>query len=247
MNVRTRVAVFSGFIALSLASTFPAGAQPPAEEEPAPRSPNVKVLGSSPKPGVTNSDLTFDGKLTYAGNFGGFRILNTAAPARPRVLSDFPCNGAQGDVSVYGGLLFRSVDAPQSSAECDSVNATASTPGMFEGIQIFDVTVPTAPEHLGSVATDCGSHTHTLVPEPDLNRVHVYVASYPLGNAAIGPDCQQPHGYVSIVTVPLDDPVDGATVTRYVLDEDTELATYPLGDSSVTRPWAPSPSARAMT
>lgn len=227
----TRFALFNGFILALLAATLPAAAQQP-EMGSEDRSKNVKLLGSSPHPveGVTNSDLAFDGKLTYAGNYIGFRILDTSAPANPKVLADFRCNGAQGDVSVYGGLLFRSVDAPQSSAECDSVTVTASTAGMFEGIQVFDVSDPTAPAHLGSIPTDCGSHTHTLVPEPELNRVHIYVASYPLGNAAIGPDCQEPHGYVSVVTVPLDDPVDGATVTKYFLDEATSFATYPLGD-----------------
>ncbi|WP_129668032.1 LVIVD repeat-containing protein [Phytoactinopolyspora endophytica] len=238
MKRRIRLAMLGVAAAALLAVSIPATADPgegldhsgPGSTGPDQHSQNMKLLGNNPKEGVTNSDLAFDGKLTYAGNSAGFRILNTSAPANPKVLADFSCNGSQGDVSVYGGLLFRSVDTPQSSTDCASENVTASTPGMFEGIQVFDVSDSTAPEHIGSIQTDCGSHTHTLVPEPELNRVHIYVSSYSLGNAAIGPDCQEPHGYVSIVTVPLDDPVDGATVTKYFLDEDTELATYPLGD-----------------
>lgn len=190
---------------------------------------NVKLLANEPNPGVVSSDLAFDGRIAYAGDFGGFRVLDISEPDEPTVLADVACNGAQGDVSTYGGLLFRSVDTPQSSTACDSVNVTASTPGMFEGIQVFDVGDPAAPQHVGSIRTDCGSHTHTLVPEPELNRVHVYVSSYPLGNAAQGPDCQQPHGYISIVTVPLDDPIAGATLTEDALDPATVQSTYDLG------------------
>jgi hypothetical protein len=238
MKTWIRVAMSCGFVAALLAGGLPAGADPaPADDSfrgPArstdTQSQNVKLMSNTPGRGFTNSDLAFDGNLLYAGDFGGFRIIDISSPARPRVLSEFDCNGAQGDVSVHGGLLFRSVDAPQSSEECDSTTVTASTPGMFEGIQVFDVSNPRAPEHLGSIHTDCGSHTHTLVPEPDLNQVHIYVSSYPLGPAAIGPNCAEPHGYISIVTVPLDDPVDAATVTRYFLDADTQVSTYPLGE-----------------
>jgi hypothetical protein len=149
------------------------------------------------------------------------------------VVSDFRCNGAQSDVSVYGDLLFQSVDAPQSHGGCDSTNVTAATPGMFEGIRIFDISDPTAPVRLASVSTDCGSHTHTLVPDPGNGRVLIYVSSYPLGNAAIGPNCQSAetgdgHGKVSIVNVPLADPT-AATVGAYHLDPATEWATYPVG------------------
>jgi hypothetical protein len=236
MKRRTRIAIMGVAVASLLAVSVPATADPDhridhpgsGSNGPDQHSKNMKLLGNSPNPDAVNSDLAFDGKLTYAGNYAGFRILNTASPANPKVLSDFLCNGAQGDVSVYDGLLFRSVDTPQSSTDCDSGNVTASTQGMFEGIQVFDVSDPRSPEHLGSIQTDCGSHTHTLVPEPELNRVHIYVSSYPLTLASQGPDCQQPHGYISIITVPLDDPVDGATVTRYFLDPATTVSTYDL-------------------
>lgn len=235
MKAWTRLAVFGCFAAALVAGGIPAAAdsQPgsahsgPGSAGPDEHSQNMKLLANSPKPGVTNSDLAFDGKLTYAGNYGGFRILDTSAPANPKVLADFPCNGAQSDVSVFEGLLFQSVDSPQSHAGCDSSNVTASTPGMFEGIRVFDVSDPTAPEHIASIQTDCGSHTHTILPEPEHGRVLVYVSSYPLTAGARGPDCQLPHGYISIVEVPLDDP-GAATVHKYFLDEDTALAEFDL-------------------
>ena len=192
---------------------------------------NMALLFNSPRPSnATNSDLAFKGRFVYAGTYDGFRILQYTPGNQGRQLVHFLCNGAQGDVSVYKNLLFRSVDAPQSSADCDSTNVTASTPGMFEGIQIFDISDPSNPVHVNSVPTDCGSHTNTLVPDPANNRVFVYVSSYPLGGSALGPNCQPiagggGHGKISIVEVPLNNP-QAATVSPYFLDEDTEVGDY---------------------
>lgn len=181
---------------------------------------------------TTQSDLAFDGKLAYAGNYQGFRVIDISDPKAPLTVSDFRCNGAQSDVSVYGGLLFQSVDSPQNHGGCDSTSSgiTAATPGMFEGVRIFDISDPANPVHLTSVATDCGSHTHTLLPDPDNDRAIVYVSSYPLGGAALGPNCQSQqtgdgHSRISIINVPLADP-EAATVSPYMLDDGTEWATY---------------------
>ena len=68
---------------------------------------------------------------------------------------------------------------------------TASTPGAFEGIRVFDISDPADPRFVKAARTDCGSHTNRLVPgEGDM--ADVYVASYPLSASNIGPDCQAP-------------------------------------------------------
>lgn len=194
---------------------------------------NLKPLSNTPRSApATQSDLAFSGKYAYAGNYLGFRVLDISYPTSPVTVSDFKCNGAQSDVSVYKGLLFQSVDSPQNHDRCDSSAAgiTAATPGMFEGIRVFDISDPANPVHIGSVRTDCGSHTHTLVPDPANNKVFVYVSSYPLGAAAQGPNCKSlenggGHSKISIVEVPLSDPAS-ATVSPYHFDEGTEWATY---------------------
>lgn len=189
---------------------------------------NLRHMGNSPRPTeVTQSDIAFRGNLAIAGSFDGFRIVDITNPTRPRQISRMHCNGGQGDVSVWGDLVFRSVDTPQSSQDCNSTNVTASTPGMFEGIQIFDISDVRNPTRIHSVPTDCGSHTHTLLPDTDNDRVFLYISSYPLGNAAKGPNCSEPHGYISIVEVPLSDPT-AATVHKYFLDPATEMSHYDL-------------------
>lgn len=218
----------------------PASAHDPDESHPGPgsaapdqHSQNMKLLSNVPRSATaTQSDLAFWGRHAFAGNYLGFRVIDISDPEAPLVVSDFRCNGAQSDLSVYGNLLFQSVDAPQNHGGCDSTGAgvTANTPGMFEGIRIFDISNPAAPVHLASVSTDCGSHTHTLMPSPTTGEAFLYVSSYPLGAAALGPNCSRAeddggHSKVSIVRVPLSNPA-GATVSPYFLDDATEWATY---------------------
>ncbi len=228
----------TGAVALAVSMTVPAAAHDgdhtdPGESGPAQHSQNMKLLANVAKsatslPTTTQSDLAFWGKYTIAANYAGFRIIDTSEPEHPNVVSDFKCNGGQGDVSVYGNYVFQSIDTPQSKPECDSTNVNGQTPGMFEGIRVIDISNPAAPSLVATVRTDCGSHTHTLLPEPEKGRAVLYVSSYPLGAVALGPNCQSPHGFVSIVNVPLADP-GAAQVTKYHLDAETELAKYVLG------------------
>jgi hypothetical protein len=190
--------------------------------EPSPESStsNVKLIGSSPKtfdnPTYRNSDLAFWGKTAFSGNYDGFRTIDTRDPENPVVLSDFVCPGSQHDVSVWNGLLFTSIDAPLTAPECGSPRAASGVPG-FEGIRIFNVSDPANPTYVGAVATDCGSHTHTLVPDPANNRVLLYVASYPasvLAESAYGNACSRPHSKISVVEVPLGNPAGASVVSE---------------------------------
>ena len=172
-----------------------------------------------------NSDLAFWGDLVFHGDYDGFRILRDS-PGNPKLISRTRCNGDQGDIVVWGDVLVRAWNAPKTtSRDCDGT----TVPAGFEGMHIFDISDLTTPVQVGAVRTDCGSHTHTLLPEPENDRAILYVSSYPLGGAAIGPDCQPEEGggdghrQVSIVEVPLSDPA-AATVSEYQLEGGT--ATY---------------------
>jgi hypothetical protein len=165
----------------------------------------VHLLSTAEHRGGVNSDLAFKGTLAFAGHYGGFRIVDLADPEAPVEVADVHCNGPQGDVTVHGDLLFLSVDTPQSTEGCEgSHNVTATTPGAFEGVRVFDISDPAAPSLLTSVRTDCGSHTNTLVPGEG-DTAYVYVASYPLSASGLGPDCQAPFERISVIQVDGDD------------------------------------------
>jgi hypothetical protein len=190
---------------------------------------NMHLLASAPRGGTVtgyrNSDLAFWGKRAYAGNYEGFRVIDISDPEAPVTLSDFDCRGSQHDVSVWNNLLFLSVDTPLSGPECGNVPVT---PTGWEGIRIFDVSDPTQPSYVGAVTTDCGSHTHTLVPDLANGRVLIYVTAYPisaLGPTPYGtkcerllPDGSQGHSKISIVAVPLDAPETASIVSEPVFE-----------------------------
>jgi hypothetical protein len=167
--------------------------------------------------GRTHSDIAFWGNIAVAGNYDGFRIFNTQTQ---QLLTSFPCRGPQNDVSLwnYNGrlLLFLSNDTPQTSGAtvCSTVRSsdtTACGPACFEGIRIFDLTDPANPVRIASVYTDCGSHTHTLVPDLANNRLLLYISSYPGGQ---GPNCQVPFTKISIVQVPLSVPETASVLSQ---------------------------------
>jgi hypothetical protein len=188
----------------------------------------MRLLGSAPKTDPAsfyrNSDPAFRGRLAFAGNYLGFRVIDIADPEAPVVLADVDCPGQQHDVSVWRNLLFLSIDRPLTAPECGSPQTPVVdgviTPG-FEGIRIFDVADPRSPRYVGAVATDCGSHTHTLVPDPDdTSRVLLYVASYPasaLGPTPFGTQCSRTdpgHSKISIVEVPLAAPQQSRVIAQ---------------------------------
>jgi hypothetical protein len=217
-------------------------------EEPA-QSDNVTVLSrTAPSNAATNADLAFftDEGTTYtvAGNYFGFRIIDTTDPANPTTVEDFACNGPQSDVSVAEAAdgsryLFQSIDTPQTLETCNSANTNyTATPNAFEGVRIIDITDPAAPEYVDSVPTDCGSHTHTLVPgsktslEGDENLVYLYISSYPLsgqqqpGINPNGTECIEPHKKISVVTVDLANPTAATVVER---GQDLFTKTFDIG------------------
>jgi hypothetical protein len=90
-------------------------------------------------------------------------------------------------------------------------------------MRIFDVSNPREPELIKGVPTDCGSHTHTLVPDAENGRVLLYVASYtasPLPESQYGNACLrvdengQRHNKISVVEVPLVDPESASVVSE---------------------------------
>ncbi len=172
---------------------------------------NMQLQFSSPQTDFTNSDLAFWGDLAFVGNYGGFRIFDISAPANPKLISETSCLGPQNDVSVWDNILILSVDAVMENDQCGAAilpSVPTPTEG-WEGVRVFDVSDPADPQFLTSVYTDCGSHTNNIIPDPDNNRLLVYVLSYALrGGPTCGPgQAGSPgNGQISIVEVPLDDP-----------------------------------------
>ncbi len=137
-----------------------------------------------------NSDLAFQGSRLFQGNFYGVNIYDISDPAKTNLLTSIICPGGQGDVSVYKNLLFMSVEMPNGKLDCSTEGFPAmaapaegqeSKPDVqkdrFRGVRIFDISDIRKPKQIGAVQTCRGSHTHTLVTDPNDNKnVYIYVS-----------------------------------------------------------------------
>lgn len=231
-------------VALAIAS--PAMAHPPEDEggthehpisNPAPDSfsPGASLLFNAPRSSAaTQSDLAFKGDYAFAGNYNGFRIFDISDPAHPTLVKDVWCPGAQNDISVWGDAIVLSVDSVRTDSTCNSTAVPAPFAVGWEGVRVFSLAKvlaePTDPDGFtrleaeANVYTDCGSHTHTGIPDGD--RVLLYVSSYPLrGGPSCGPGNpagKDPlHKVISIVELPLGDPAGTSLLKTVPIDVPT--------------------------
>src|ERR1044072_1522614 len=140
-----------------------------------------------------NSDLAFQGNHLFQGNFYGVNIYDITDPSKAALLTTMVCPGGQGDVSVYRNLLFMSVEMPNGRVDCGVQGFPPEPPpaaghekerrlpaaqkDRFRGVRIFDISDIKNPKQLAAVQTCRGSHTHTLVVNPnDKDNVYIYVS-----------------------------------------------------------------------
>jgi hypothetical protein len=143
----------------------------------------------------SNSDLAFQGNHLFQGNFYGVNIFDISNPANTTLLTSLVCPGGQGDVSAYKNLLFMSVEMPNGRLDCGAQGFPPSPPPpageekekkrplpaaqkeRFRGVRVFDISDIRNPKQVAAVQTCRGSHTHTLVVDPnDKDNVYIYVS-----------------------------------------------------------------------
>ena len=120
-------------------------------------------------------DLAFSGDMAFVGNYHGFNTYDIERADKPRLVSSVVCPGGQGDVSVHGHLLIMSVEQTRGRLDCGVQGVQTAVSGeRFRGIRIFDISDISRPKQVAAVQTCRGSHTHTLVVDPD-DKANVYV------------------------------------------------------------------------
>jgi len=167
----------------------------------------VNNISKMPKPmhlviaqlAFANSDFAFQNNHLFQGNFYGFDIYDISKPANTALLTTVVCPGGQGDLSVYKNLLFMSVEMPNGRLDCGTQGFPPAPPvtadedkdknkdkkrplpaaqkDRFRGVRIFDISDIKNPKQVAAVQTCRGSHTHTLVLDPnDKDDVYIYVS-----------------------------------------------------------------------
>jgi hypothetical protein len=209
---------------------------------------NLELIATLPRPEgfSTNSDLAFGGNFAFLGNYNGFNVYDITKPAEPSLRLSVICPGNQGDLSVYGNLLFKSVQAASSRLDCGTEGVLDSVSmERFRGVRIFDITDIDNPRQVAAVQTCRGSHTHSLASQPnDPDNVYIYVSgtSAPRSGAEL-PGCsaadpdEDPNTSlfrIEVIQVPLARPQEARVVSepRVFADPETgEIAAlWPGGD-----------------
>ena len=185
---------------------IPTPTPPPAPDDKPPAQPPSVPYGS------TNSDLAFSGNHLFVGNYNGINTYDIDNPGKTKLRASLVCPGGQGDVSVYGHLLFMSAEAITGRVDCGTQGiplpagyvppptppAPPAKPGVeperpqrplppaspdrFRGVRIFDISDLSNPKQVATVQSCRGSHTHTLVIDPK-DKDNVYI--YISGTGAV--------------------------------------------------------------
>ena len=159
----------------------PGGTPIPPERDPnlpplPPPDPNAPVNPAQANMlGFANSDLAFSGNHVFMGNFHGFTTYDIERPSKPKLSASVVCPGGQGDISVHGNLLFMSVEQTRGRLDCGAQGIqTPVSAERFRGVRIFDISDLNKPKQVAAVQTCRGSHTHTLVTDPN-DKANLYV------------------------------------------------------------------------
>jgi hypothetical protein len=191
---------------------------------------NMRLIANRPPAdpfmGVTHSDLAFRGDYVIQGNYDGYQIWDVSNPRNPKLHDEYVCRGSQSDVSVYQNLIFVSGESPAGRLDCGTQGIPDSvSKERFRGIRIFDATDLKHPQYIASVQTCRGSHTHTVVEDPnDKENVYVYIS----GSSGVRPESElagcrdlapdvDPQGdrfRIEVIQVPLSHPKDAKVITK---------------------------------
>ena len=190
---------------------------------------------AEPRPSLmnfANTDLVFAGDVVVAGNYHGFNAYDISLPREPKLLSSVVCPGGQGDVSVIGNLLIMSVEQTRGRLDCGLQGvAEPESAERFRGIRIFDISDFRMPIQVGAVQTCRGSHTHTVVTDPD-DAGNLYI--YGSGTSSVRPGeelegCYDESPYenpesalfrIDVIQIPVNDPASARVVSRPTIFSD---------------------------
>ena len=212
---------------------------------------NLELVATTPRPegffnpetprqgaGFSNTDLAFQGNYLFQGNYNGFQVYDISDPGNIELHVAVVCPGGQGDVSIYGDLLFMSAQETRGRLDCGTEGVQDSVSvERFRGVRIFDLSNLEAPRQVAAVQTCRGSHTHTVVTDPDDDEnVYVYVS----GTSGVRPTDELPgcsglppeedpntsYFRIEVIQVPLANPAAAEIVSMPRIFADPETGEY---------------------
>jgi len=211
---------------------------------------NLRVVSQTPPPeafvGVTNSDLAFKDHYAIQGNYNGIIVWDISNPSQPTLVIGYVCPASQSDVSVYKNLLFVSGEGLSGRLDCGTEGVEeAVSHHRLRGIRIFDITDIRNPEYIANVQTCRGSHTHTVLEDPDdQENVYIYVSGSSqvrpeeeLPGCVAAPPEEDPNSAlfrIEVIQVPLANPEQAAIVNSPRIFQDlVEAPSHGLAPADI--------------
>ncbi len=219
---------------------------------------NMELLASQRRPddfrnpetpgdgGFSNTDIGFQDDLVFVGNYHGFTVYDISDPKNPELRASVVCPGGQGDLSVFGDLVFISAQENRGRVDCGTQGTEGTVdPDRFRGVRVFDISDLDNPVQVAAVQTCRGSHTHTVVTDPsDPETIYIYNSGTSFVRSAEElegcTDVRNPNDpttsfwSIDVIRVPLADPEQAHLIDspRVFADEETgEIAAlWPGGD-----------------
>src|SRR5690606_27613058 len=161
-------------------------------------------------------------------------VWDISNPASPQLVSGYVCPASQSDVSVYGDLLFVSGEGLTGRLDCGTQGVPDPVSSeRLRGLRIFDISDIQNPVNVGNVQTCRGSHTHTVLKDPDdSENAYVYISGSagirspeaPEGCVNASPD-EDPNSAlfrIEVIRVPLANPSAAAIVSSPRIFNDLE-------------------------
>ena len=196
------------------------------------------------------------------GNYHGFNTYNIERANKPQLIASVVCPGGQGDVSIWGNLLFMSVEQTRGRVDCGLQGVVPPVSNeRFRGVRIFDITDLKNPKQVAAVQTCRGSHTHTLVPDPK-DKSHIFLYASGTGGVRSGEELVGCSGKdpkddpntslfsIDVIEVPIANPSQKRASSTSRACSRAPRATSPAsGRAAITAPTrsAPAPRTSATT
>ncbi len=167
-------------------------------------SPNLTHVANIPKngdftpEGQYSTDLAFQGRYAFAGNYGGFTVYDVANPTAPQQVAQVVCPGSQNDISVYGDLLVLSTDSSRSNDSCENVAQSAAIRSRGRASRSSTSPSRRRPSTWRPSRRSAAPHALPRAVAGRRGAVRLRLVVQPERGV---PDCQPPHDLISVVQI----------------------------------------------
>ena len=144
-----------------------------------PAGPTGRSLGSFADPAAFNSDIAFQGHTPSPATSTASPIFDISNPHQPRSSARCCARARRTTSPSTANLLFLSTDSPAPTTRAPARRSPRRSRSRGRASRSSTSATRRNPRYIKSIETNCGSHTHTLVPGNDGRRLPLRLVLLP--------------------------------------------------------------------